>query len=120
VYMDMAEEGVFDGYQPDIVSQGFSRWKQIEAQLSGTNVVSQPHCFGNGNFGTRAALIYGASCEGFISLEDERIAPNVYEEDEFIFKNGSYEVADAAGLGLNVDKEIFQRKYSHNEEKIVL
>ena len=120
VYMDMAEEGVFDGYQPDIVSQGFSRWKQIETQLSGTNVVSQPHCFGNGNFGTRAALIYGASCEGFISLEDERIAPNVYQEDEFIFKNGNYVVADAAGLGLNVDKEIFQRKYSHNEEKIVL
>ena len=42
------------------------------------------------------------------------------KEDEFKFKNGSYEVADAVGLGLNVDKEIFQRKYSHNEEKIVL
>ena len=120
VYMDMAEEGVFDGYQPDIVSQGFFRWKQIEDQLEGTNVVSQPHCFGNGNFGTRAALIYGASSKGFISLEDERIAPNVYENDEFTFKNGVYKIADAPGLGLNVDEEIFRRKYSHNEDKIVL
>ena len=120
VYIDMAKEGVFDGYQPDIVSQGFSRWKQIEGQLAGTKVVSQPHCFGNGNFGTRAALIYGASCESFISIEDERIAPNVYKEDDFKFKNGVYEVADVVGLGLDVDEWIFQSKYAHNEETILV
>ena len=64
--------------------------------------------------------IYGASSKGFISLEDERIAPNVYENDEFTFKNGVYKITDAPGLGLNVDEEIFRRKYSHNEDKIVL
>jgi len=115
VFHDLAEDGLIDGYQPDIVSHGFARWKEIERQLEGTGVRSQPHCFLNGNFGTRAALIFGAASETFISIEDERSALNVYRQDAFTFENGSYAVADALGLGLEVDKEVFRRRYATNE-----
>jgi len=118
VYRDLIEDGLIDGYQPDIVSQGFSRWKEIEQQLEGTGVRSQPHCFHNGNFGTRAALIFGAASETFISIEDERSAPSVYRPDAFTFENGSYAVAEAPGLGLQVDEEVFQRRYAGNEVRI--
>jgi len=118
VYRDLAEDGLMDGYQPDIVSHGYSRWQEIERQLEGTGVRSQPHNFHNGNFGIRAALMFGAASETFLTIEDERSAPNVYRKDAFVFRNGSYTVAEAHGLGLEVDEEVFQHKYSSNEVKI--
>ena len=117
-YLDMMEDGLMDGYQPDIVSHGYSRWKEIEERLGGSGVRAQPHCFHNGNFGTRAALIYGAASESFITIEDERSAPSVYRPDGFKFENGSYAVADAPGLGLEVDEDVFQTRYAANETRI--
>ncbi len=118
VYRNLVRDGLIDGYQPDIVSQGFLRWAEIERILQGTGVRGEPHCFGNGNFGTRAALIWGAASESFLSIEDERCAPNVYKNDDFTFKNGAYAVADAPGLGLVVDEETYRRKYAVNEVRI--
>lgn len=118
IYRKLAQEGLIDGYQPDIVSQGYLRWKEIEGILEGTGVHSEPHCFGNGNFGTRAALIWGAASLSFLSIEDERCLPNVYRQDGFTFENGSYTVINAPGLGLEVDEEIYQRNYAKNEVKV--
>ena len=118
VYVDMMEDGLMDGYQPDIVRHGFSRWNEIEEQLDRYGVRSQPHCFHNGVFGTRASLIWGAASESFITIEDERCAPSVYKPDDFTFENGSYAVADAPGLGLEVDEDVFQRVYASNKTKI--
>ena len=120
VYLDMMEDGLMDGYQPDIVQHGYARWQEIEKRLGEYGVKSQPHNFHNGNFGIRAALIYGASSPSFITIEDERPAQNVYKSDGFTFDNGSYEVADAPGLGLEVDEEIFQRVYAVNETRITV
>jgi len=120
IYLDLAREGLIDGYQPDIVSHGYLRWKAIEKLLEGTHTRCVPHCFHNGNFGTRASLIWGAASESFISIEDERTAPNVYKEDAFTFVDGAYTVADAPGLGLEVDEEAYQSKYAVNEVKISL
>lgn len=50
----------------------------------------------------------------------ERCAPNVYRQDAFTFDNGSYTVADAPGLGLEVDEDAFQSRYAANETKISL
>lgn len=118
VYRNLVRERLIDGYQPDIVSQGFLRWKEIERILEGTTIHGEPHCFGNGNFGTRAALIWGAASESFLSIEDERCLPNVYKKDEFTFENGSYVVAEAPGLGLEVNEETYRRVYARNEVKI--
>ena len=118
VYRNLVREGLIDGYQPDIVSQGFLRWKEIERILEATGVHCEPHCFGNGNFGTRATLIWGAASESFLSIEDERCLPNVYKKDDFTFKDGGYTVAVAPGLGLEVDEEIYRRAYGKNEVKI--
>ena len=118
VFRDLMTDGLIDGYQPDIVAHGFARWKEIEQQLDGTGVRSQPHCFYNGNFGTRAALIFGAASETCVSLEDERHLPHVYRADGFSFEGGSYAVADTPGLGLEVDEEAFRRGYAKHEVKI--
>jgi len=118
VFADLASEGLIDGYQPDTVGAGFTNWQDIERQLEPTGVRSIPHNFGNGNFGTRAVIIYGAASKSFITLEDERHLPNVYKADGFTFENGSYAVADAPGLGLEVSEETYQGLYSVNEVQI--
>ena len=117
VFRDLIAEGLIDGYQPDIVAHGFSRWQEIEGHLASTGVRSIPHNFGNGNFGTRAALIFGAASETFVTLEDERHLPNVYADDEFMFGGGSYAIPSepGPGLGLAVDEAEFQRSHAINE-----
>ncbi len=50
----------------------------------------------------------------------ERCAPNAYRQDVFTFNNGSYTVADAPGLGLEVNEEAFQSRYVASETKINL
>ena len=87
-----------DGYQPDIVRHGFSRWNEIEEQLDRYGVRSQPHCFHNGVFGTRASLIWGEASDSFITIEDERPVHRVSTSPTTLpFENGSYTVAEGAG-----------------------
>ena len=116
----MANEGVFDAYQPDIVSQGFSGWKEIEKRLSHTEVKFQPHCFGNGKFGARTSLIYGAATDRFISIEDERIECRAYMEDKFVFEKGQYCVSDASGLGIKINDEEYERSFAQNKFELSL
>lgn len=120
VFAELASEGLIEGYQPDTVGAGFSTWQDIEKQLESTGVRSIPHNFGNGNFGTRAVLIFGAASSSFITLEDERHLPNVYKADGFTFEDGSYAVIDAPGLGLEVDEETYQRLFAGNEIRLVV
>lgn len=115
VFQDLIDQGLIDGYQPDIVSTGYAGWQDIERRLEGTRVRSIPHNFGNGLFGTRADIIFGAASKTFVSLEDERHLPHVYKDDGFVFEGGSYRVANVHGLGLEVDDELFNRVHAKNE-----
>ena len=65
VFRDLVNTGLIDDYQPDIVVTGFSRWQRLEEWLKPTGVISQPRNFGNANFGTRAALVFGAASPTF-------------------------------------------------------
>lgn len=118
VFASLISEGLIDGYQPDTVGVGFSTWQAIERQLESTSVNSIPHNFGNGNFGTRANIVFGAATKSLATVEDERYLPNIYKADGFVFENGTYAVIDAPGLGLEVDEEKFRRIYANNEIKI--
>jgi len=120
VFRDLIAEGLIDGYQPDIVANGFAGWQEIERFLASSGVRSIPHNFGNGNFGTRADLIFGAASETFVTLEDERHLPNVYAGDDFAFGDGSYAIPSdpSPGLGLAVDQDEFQRSHAIHETTI--
>tara|TARA_B100001013_G_scaffold340146_1_gene263004 strand:- start:320 stop:1474 length:1155 start_codon:yes stop_codon:yes gene_type:complete len=111
VFRDLVNEGLIDGYQPDTVVAGYSRWQVLEKWLEPTGVISQPRNFGNSNFGNRATLVFGASSETFTMLEDERYLPNVYRPDDVQFTGGAYSLPSGTGLGLEIDEDLYQ-KYS--------
>ncbi|MEC9437811.1 MAG: enolase C-terminal domain-like protein, partial [Chloroflexota bacterium] len=117
VFRDLVCEGLIDGYQPDTVVAGYSRWQALEKWLEPTGVITQPRNFGNSNFGNRATLIFGASSETFTMLEDERYLPNVYRPDDVKFTNGAYSLPSGTGLGLEIDEDLYQ-KYAGYEVSI--
>ena len=113
----LIEDGLIDGYQPDIVSAGFLRWMEIEQALRGTKVRSIPHNFGNGTFGTFATVAFGAASKTFVSLEDERNIPHIFGPFP-PFKDGAYQVQEKPGLGIAVDEALFQAKYALHEWRV--
>ncbi|HHZ62828.1 MAG TPA: hypothetical protein EYN53_09315, partial [Dehalococcoidia bacterium] len=118
VFRDLVDQGLIDGYQPDSVSAGFSRWQSLEQWLKPTGVRSIPHNFGNGNFGTRATLVFGAASPTFASLEDERHHTNVYAEDDVSFADSQYSVPSGPGLGLAIDTDVYQKRYASHEVRV--
>lgn len=118
VFVDLVEADLIDGYQPDSVAAGFSRWQALEEWLKPTGVRSVPRNFGNTNFGTRATLAFGAASPTFLMLEDERFLPNVFADDDVSFSDGAYSVASGPGLGLVVDEELYQRKFAGHRVQV--
>lgn len=112
VFQDLIDDGLIDGYQPDVVSHGFLGWMEIELQLAGTGVRSIPHNFGNGSFGTFASIVFGAASETHVSLEDERILPHFLTgQPDFI--NGAYTLPTGPGLGVDIDETGFAPHAKH-------
>ena len=112
VFQDLIDDGLIDGYQPDVVGHGFLGWMEIERQLKGTGVRSIPHNFGNGSFGTYASIAFGAASETYVSLEDERVLPHFLTAGPE-FKNGAYELPAGPGLGVDIDEEGFAPHAKH-------
>ena len=102
-FVDLIDQRLVDGYQPDIVRIGHLRWKQLETRLAEKSILPIPHNFGNGRFGLIAGLALATSLDNWVSLEDERIRPNVYADDELTIVNGDYQAPAGPGLGVHVD-----------------
>jgi L-alanine-DL-glutamate epimerase-like enolase superfamily enzyme len=115
-FRHLIEDGLIDGYQPDIVGAGYLRWMEIERELKDTDVRSIPHNFGNGTFGTFASIPFAAACKTFVSLEDERNIPHIYGPFP-PFKNGAYTVQEKPGLGIKIDEALFKKNYAKHEWK---
>tara|TARA_Y100001936_G_C16054097_1_gene659782 strand:- start:1411 stop:1878 length:468 start_codon:yes stop_codon:yes gene_type:complete len=103
VFQDLIDEGLIDGYQPDIVGHGYLGWMDIERQLKGTGVRTVPHNCGNGSFGSYASITFGAASETYVTLEDERVIPHYLTELPEM-TNGDYSLPSGPGLGMDIDE----------------
>ena len=115
VFQDLIDQGLIDGYQPDIVGRGLLGWMEIERELAGTNVRSVPHNFGNGRYGSALGPLFGAVSETFVSFEDERQHDHTYVTDGYAFKDGNYVVGDFTGIGLGINEETWSRDHAKHE-----
>ena len=112
VFQDLIDGGLIDGYQPDIVGHGYLGWLEIEKQLLGTGVRTVPHNFGNGSFGSYASIVFGATSETYVSLEDERIVPHFLTKLPE-FKGGAYMLPTGVGLGVDIDQRSYAPHAKH-------
>ena len=114
-FVELIDQRLIDGYQPDIVRIGHLRWKQLESRLAEQSILPIPHNFGNGRFGLIAGLALAASLDTWVVLEDERIEPNIYADEELTVVNGAYQARTGPGLGIEVDNEAYERICAPNE-----
>ena len=114
-FVDLIDQRLIDGYQPDIVRIGLLRWKQLESRLAEKSILPIPHNFGNGRFGLIAGIALATSLDSWVALEDERIRPNVYADDALTLVNGAYRAPDGPGLGIEVDEDAYARIGAPNE-----
>jgi L-alanine-DL-glutamate epimerase-like enolase superfamily enzyme len=114
-FVDLLDQRLIDGYQPDIVRIGHLRWKQLETRLAENSILPIPHNFGNGRFGLIAGLALATSLDTWVALEDERIRPNVYADDKLHLVNGAYQAPTGPGLGVEIDDETYARIGAPNE-----
>ena len=114
-FVDLIDQQLIDGYQPDIVRIGHLRWKQLESRLAEQSILPIPHNFGNGRFGLIAGLALATSLDTWVALEDERIRPNVYADDDLTVVNGAYWAPNGSGLGIEVDDDAYARIGAPNE-----
>ena len=114
-FIDLIDQRLIDGFQPDIVRIGHLRWKQLESRLAERSILPIPHNFGNGRFGLVAGLALAAGLDTWAVLEDERIEPNIYADDELTVVNGTYQAPGGPGLGIQVDEEAYARIGAPNE-----
>ena len=114
-FVDLIDQRLIDGYQPDVVRVGHLRWKLLEPRLADQSILPLPHNFGNGRFGRIAGLALAASLESWVALEDERMQPNVYADDDLQVVDGAYQAPDGPGLGVQVDDEAYERIGAPNE-----
>ena len=103
VFQDLINDGLIDGYQPDIVGHGYLGWMELERQLKGTGVRTIPHNFGNGTFGSYASIVWGAASETYVSLEDERNTRHFLTPLP-AFTDGAYALPNGPGLGVDIDE----------------
>ncbi len=120
VFPALIEEGLIDGYQPDILGVGLLRWQELDGWLAARGVSAIPHSFHNGNFGRQVGLVFGAASRAWVTLEDERPQPNVYRPNDPGLDAGSYPAPVGPGLGLLVDDEIYDRDYAANAAVIAI
>ncbi|MDE2868396.1 MAG: hypothetical protein OXR64_07665 [Chloroflexota bacterium] len=114
-FVDLIDQQLIDGYQPDIVRIGHLRWKQLESRLAERSILPIPHNFGNGRFGLIAGLALATSLDSWVTLEDERIRPSVYADDALTVINGAYWAPDGPGLGVEVNDDAYKRIGAPNE-----
>ena len=114
-FVALIEQRLIDGFQPDIVRIGHLRWKQLESRLAEQSILPIPHNFGNGRFGLIAGLALATSLDNWVVLEDERIEPNIYADEELTVVNGAYQAPTGPGLGIEVDNEAYARICAPNE-----
>ena len=51
--------------------------------------------------------------------EDSTLRFDVYRDSGYRFENGAYAVPDSPGLGVDIDQELYGRKYAPIETLIV-
>lgn len=118
VWQALIQEKLIDGYQPDIVSQGFLNWMSIERSLEKSDLLGIPHDFGNGVFGVPAGVAWGLSNRRFAVLESERSPSIIYDLSGYAFAGGEWSYSGAPGLGIAVDEDAWARANAQHEATV--
>jgi L-rhamnonate dehydratase len=103
----LAERGLLDVVQADILGASFSRWRRMGAPLDELGVGSAPHHFGL-YFGNYVSGHLASSIKGLRFVEwDEATVPGL-TASSYHFAEGSLTLAPTPGFGIELDEDIYR------------
>ena len=110
--LDWARDGLVNVVQYDIFSYGFTNWLQLGQQLDAWNVLAAPHHYGRviGNYVT-GHLVPAIEKFGFVEWDE---AATTGLEPGYVVHEGLIQFPEAAGFGLELDRETFQEQVAAN------
>jgi L-alanine-DL-glutamate epimerase-like enolase superfamily enzyme len=111
------EEGLLDGLQPDMLHMGFWPFHQLALDIidAGYDTKIAPHNFNAARIGLRGLVHFAAVTERFTVAEDSTLEFDVYRDDAYVFEDGRVVVPETPGLSIEVDQEIYARRYESLE-----
>ena len=121
VYWQLMELGLLDAIQPDMLHMGFWPFHALARDIADSGYATRiaPHNFNAAAIGLRGVIQFAAVTPGFVIAEDSTLRFDVYRDDGYQFENGAYAVPDSPGLGVDIDQELYARKYAPIETLIV-
>ena len=120
VYWQLMELGLLDAIQPDMLHMGFWPFQALARDIADSGYATRiaPHNFNAAALGLRGVIQFAAVTPGFVIAEDSTLRFDVYRDNGYRFENGAYAVPDSPGLGVDIDQELYARKYALSETLI--
>ena len=117
IYWEMMEEGLLDVFQPDMLALGIWPFHTLAQDMAeaGYDVRIAPHNNRHAALGLRGVIQFGAVTPRFLIAEDPTLKFDVYDTPGYRFENGAYSVPDSAGLGVEIDEDLYARRYAASE-----
>ena len=109
---------VFDVVQMDIRVGGFLGNRDLARMAGAAGAISVPHNWAS-QVGKFMGLHLAKAVKEVTAAEDDRSTCDVIVAAGNEFKNGSYSVSDAPGLGIRIDPAVYQEKYQRSETAIL-
>ncbi len=117
IYWALMEEGLLDAIQPDMLHMGFWPFHKLALDIAESDYKTRiaPHNFNAAAIGLRGVIQFGAVTQSFVIAEDSTLRFDVYRDPGYKFENGAYTVPDSPGLGVEIDQELYRRRYGSME-----
>ena len=117
IYWTLMEEGLLDAIQPDMLQMGFWPFHRLARDIAESGYATRiaPHNFNAAAIGLRGVVQFGAVTPSFVIAEDSTLEFDVYLDPGYRFEDGAYSVPDSPGLGVEIDREVYARRYASIE-----
>ena len=120
VYWRLMELGLLDAVQPDMLHMGFWPYHTLARDIADSGYATRiaPHNYSAAALGLRGVIQFAAVTPSFVIAEDSTLRLDVYLDPEYRFESGAYTVPDCPGLGVEIDRDLYGRKYASIETVI--
>lgn len=106
-FKSLVLEGLIDVVQFDIRGYGLSRWRRFLREIEATSALAAPHNWGS-HLGAFYIAQFARGCGRFAMGETDVMQMDAVDSSAYRWVEGSLEVPDAPGFGLELNQEVFQ------------
>lgn len=108
---------LFDAVQMDVRVGGMLANRELAGMAAAAGAISVPHNWGS-QVGVLMGLHLAKGVKGVAAAEDDRSTCDVITAEGYEFKDGFYSVSDRPGLGISINREVYEEKYRRGETAI--